>query len=309
MKLEKEARLMKVYWNNICLISRFEKQYIENKLEEKHLSALFDFKYFGIGREREIIGCIQEDLQKDSLPDIIVSTESEVFHTQEGLLDKQQLLTAYEPWRFRNHLPHVCPKEKFTPLLYIPLVMIVNKEKVNQIPLSIQEVLANPEYEGQITFGGLDNAAGKTLLAAVEYLYGEEKREQLLKWSVTANMPIGAFKNVVDGRSKIGFVPTIFAMRAEAVGVEQVWPKEGAIVVPCFVAVKRGADMKKVACLFKEVITPAFIQQIGTQTGAIPCIEGTDTIEAFKAHETQIIYPSWEFIRKRQSKGIGEIND
>lgn len=300
---------MKVYWNNICLISRFEKQYIENKLREEGLEKNYEFEFFGINKEKEIINSVEKDLEQEELPDIIVATESDLFHSKEGFLGKENLFDKFTLWPFREQLPHVCPKEKFGIMLYIPLVMIVNKKEVEKIPESIEEVLANPRYEGQITFGGLDNAAGKTLLMTIAYLYGEEKSNQLLKWSKVTSMPVGAFKNVTEGRSLIGFVPTIFAMRAEVTGIVQVWPKEGAVVIPSFVAVRKGADLKKAEVLFQKVITIDFIQQISQQAGVIPCLKGTETVDMFKGYETQLIYPSWEFIRNRKEEKRGEIND
>ncbi|WP_312906588.1 ABC transporter substrate-binding protein [Tissierella praeacuta] len=294
---------MKVYWNNICLISRFEKTYIEEKLKECNLEKEFQFEFFGLGKETELFTKIQRDIKNDSLPDVIISTDFEIFRNKEGLLNKQDLLQDYKPWGFREELVHVSYQEKFQPMLYIPMVMIANKERVDNIPRSIREILEDDTYEGQISFGGMLNSAGKILLATVEYLYGREKSEKLLHWSNTTSMPIGAFKNVVDGKSKIGFVPTIFAMRDGIDKIEIIWPKEGAIVIPSFVIIKKEANKDKLYQLFNRIINTEFIEQISRQTGVIPCIKDTHTIRKFQKYEKQIVYPSWQFIREQQEKG------
>ena len=107
-------------------------------------------------------------------------------------------------------------------------------------------------------------------------------------------MPVGAFKNVAEGRAKVAIVPTIFAMQAGTRNLNFVWPKEGAPVIPSFVAINKQAHPDQVDILFKEVITKRFIQKIVKQTGVIPCIKGIEMVPIFAAYRNQIIYPDWD---------------
>lgn len=293
---------MRVYWNNICLISRLEKQYLEEKLRQHQLEEIYKFEFFGLGKETELITKIQQDLRIKNIPDVIISTNFDLLFGQEAFLNKEDLLDNYEPWEFKNDIRQVSPIEKFRPILYIPLVMIANKEKVSDIPNSIMEILNDDNYKDEITFGGFTNSAGKTLLATVEDLYGYEKRKRLVEWSNITNMPVGAFKNVVDGKSKIGFVPTIFAMRESISEIKMIWPEEGAIVIPSYLLIKRGANKNELKQLFEKVIDLELLDRISKQTGIIPCVKGVETIENFRQNENNIIYPSREFFKNRQEK-------
>lgn len=287
---------MKIYWNNICLISRFEKQYIEQQLE-KHQLTEYEFEYFGLGKETEMFERIIHDLKHDQLPDILISTDYTTFRHQAGLLGKEALFESYDVIEREEGFVNIVKSTYLFPILYIPLVFVVNESGVSKIPQSFKELITDETLKGQISFGGLANGAGKTLIDSVESLYGEAAADDLIANSIMTNMPIGAFQNVMNGQAKVAIVPTIFAMRQGQNNLIYVWPQEGAPVIPSFVAVKKGSDRRQVARLFEKVINAEFIQKISEQAGIIPCMRDTTTVSLFEKHQHALLYPDWEYNR------------
>jgi len=75
-------RKISMYWNNICVLHRYEKKHIEEVtalLREQDI--LLETEYFGLGYAKKL----SEDVKSTgAAPDIIVSTDLEVFEDPEN---------------------------------------------------------------------------------------------------------------------------------------------------------------------------------------------------------------------------------
>lgn len=219
----------KLFWNNICLLSRFEEQFIENKNLE------IETNYFGLGRETDLQSIIKVSEKNWS---VIVSTDTELFHDpmllkkMESTLKVPNINLDYDNENINQHY-------YFKPFIIIPLVIVINTSITNLRPTSLKE-LCTKEYKGMVTYGGPHNSAGKSIIKAIWSLYGKDELLNFLDNSTSASMPAAAFKSVADGKIPIGIVPTIFAKRQGLFSIESVIPTEGAIGIPSFIAVNKN---------------------------------------------------------------------
>ncbi|MGV8146542.1 MAG: ABC transporter substrate-binding protein [Alkaliphilus sp.] len=222
----------KLLWNNICLLSRFEEEYIETLN-----LTIFDVNYYGMGRETDLFDYFKADNKEW---DIVVSTNTDVFQNKTLLYSQRDTLVSFYEKDFypRLNAPNLYSEPQFLPFIVIPLVIVINTGKTHLRPTSLKD-LCSEEYRGQVTFGGIQNSAGRSLIKAVWSLYGKSLAKELLINSIIGSMPAASFKKVMDGDVPIAVVPTIFAARSGLNNVITVIPSEGAVAIPSFIAVKK----------------------------------------------------------------------
>lgn len=224
--------MTKLLWNNVCLLTRLEESYIDNK----GLDIQVD--YFGLGRKNDLQAFFQT-----SNPDwsVLVSTDTEIFQSP-------KLLPAHcdtlKDFTLNYHLdgPNVYDDPQIKPFIVIPLVMVINTKMTDLRPTSIHE-LCHSAYKGMVTYGGPKNSAGKSLIKAVWSLYGRGALDQFIENSFPASMPAAAFKLAVDGTYPIAIVPTLFAARQGLHHIVAQMPTEGAIAIPSFIAVHDSCNI------------------------------------------------------------------
>jgi len=252
----------KLLWNNICLLSRFEEEYI-NTL------GLSDFEvsYYGMGRETDLYDYFKAENKEW---DIVVSTNTDVFQNK-TLLHSQRdtLVSFYEKDLYpRLNAPNLYSEAQFLPFIVIPLVIVINTSKTHLRPTSLKE-LCMEEYRGKVTFGGIHNSAGRSLIKAVWSLYGKSSAKELLINSIIGSMPAASFKKVMDGDVPFSVVPTIFAARSGLNDVITVIPSEGAVAIPSFIAVKKECPKDCNNSFFETIAENKDFHQILWERGKI----------------------------------------
>ncbi|MCD5410932.1 MAG: ABC transporter substrate-binding protein [Clostridiales bacterium] len=289
----------KLLWNNICLLSRFEEEYI-NTLGIQEL----DVDYFGMGRETGLVDYFKNEANPW---DIVVSTNTDVFQDKSLLHIRKETLLSLVDEDFLpklNH-PNLYSEPKFLPFIVIPLVIVINTGKTHLRPKSLEE-LCSKEYCGQVTFGGIHNSAGRSLIKIIWSLYGKSSAKALLDNSVVGSMPAASFKKVMDGEVPIAVVPTIFAARSGLNDVITVNPIEGAVAIPSFIAINKECPKEEYAIFFEKIAKNKEFHKILWERGKIisPYIE--------ESH-IQLCYPEksfldslddcefYEFLKKRDS--------
>lgn len=211
-------------WNNVCLLGRIEEQFI-NTLEFEHTQT----EYYGLGRKMDLQTYFKSSEDNWGCT---ISTDTELYQDKQFFPGKEKHLRKIA-WTDIPKLPSstLYDNPHYQPFIVIPLVMVVNQNYTDLRPSSLKD-LCSPKYKGLVTFGGLHNSAGKSLLKAVWSLYGKEAAIQLLENSFPASMPAAAFKCVASGQYPIAIVPTIFAAREGLSGLKAYVPKEGAVAIP-----------------------------------------------------------------------------
>ena len=134
--------------------------------------------------------------KKDAvLPDIIVSADLEVFEDSRIFSKLEPNLYPCHDWvSFKDStaLKLVERSPYLLPFISIPLVYFTTNpddcknKKMDEI---------HP-----LTFGGINNSAGKTVAKSIWNRYGKEAAKQVLCNSIVEDMPIGAFRQKQEKR-------------------------------------------------------------------------------------------------------------
>ncbi|TYQ12665.1 UNVERIFIED_CONTAM: extracellular solute-binding protein [Acetivibrio alkalicellulosi] len=292
-----------VYWNNICLLSNMEENFIKSNISKQN-DYEYKFKYYGLGRNQSMKDKIIDDLRKGDIKgDIIVSTDLDIFQ------DTSICKNFYE--LFRNDISLLPSREEllnstihhptgyFYPFIVIPLVIVVNTRALNdtKMPLSLKDLL-DPAFSKKYAFGGMHNSAGKSLFRGIWYLYGQQAAEEFLSNAIVTSMPAQAFQKVRSGEVMAAVVPTIFAKRAGIDNLVSIWPKEGAIAIPSYVAVKKTVPLK-VFNDFKNIILGQEHQKLLRDQGdIIPSYPDLHLPQSAKVNNCRLLYPKWDFFKQ-----------
>lgn len=274
-------------WNNICLLSRMEEKYIQEKLPNVRTM------YFGMGRENDL----QDFFKKEHTHwKVVVSTDTEIF-CDPDLIQKQSLKTS----RLDHKLNGMHENPMFKPFIVIPLVIAVNTDKTHLRPQSIEDLL-KPEYKGEVVYGGPHNSAGKSLVKAIHALYGKDGTSKFFNNSFAASMPAAAYKLALSGHMPIAVVPTIFAMRQGLHGMTTVIPSEGAIAIPSYIAIHDSCDCEFEDRLNHEILENLEFHKILYQQGHVvsPLIEDS---------QIPLFYPSKAYFNNLNYDDLVELYD
>lgn len=221
-----------LYWNHICVLHNQEKAFLEElKNELRNEEIELEVRYFGLGYPQHMSEYLREEEAK--LPDMIVSADLEVFEDfriYQKYCDSLYPVSQWITLREGNAVDIIRRDKNLLPVLSIPLVYYTN-EPSNCKDKNMYEI------EG-LSFGGINNSAGKTITKAVWSKYGKGVAESVLKKADISDMPIGAFQQVRTGNSNISLVPSIYAMRADAKTKHMCIPKEGPLLIPSYLCVR-----------------------------------------------------------------------
>ena len=305
----------KVYWNNVCLLSKMEEEFISKAINNWQITKQdkFNFEYFGLGKQMKLNEKIAMDLNSQGVnAHALISTDLDVFQDQALLLNKlSEYKNLADQFLINKGLisPSIFyPSGEIQPSIVIPLVMVANTAllKEEEIPQSLEE-LTHPKWEGKITFGGMDTSAGKSVLMALWYLYGEEAVYKFIKNSTVQNVPAAAFNGVMRGKFPLALVPTIFAARGGQGNLRGIWPKEGAVAIPSYVAIKKEADDGLVTFL-NELLFGREMQEFYSSRGfVIPVHPEVEVPQWLAENQCRTVYPEWDWIRNFDIERFKEI--
>lgn len=222
-----------LYWNHICVLHNQEKLFLGTLTERlKEEGIALTIRYFGLGYPEHL----SEYLKRGDavLPDMLVSADLEVFEDRRIFSKLEKDLYQVEEWiplRQGAALDVVKRGKKLLPFLAIPLVYYSSHDDC----CGGRSICEMPG----LTFGGIHNSAGKTLVKAVWSRYGKKAAQRLLARNTAADMPIGAFQKVRLGQEKTALVPSLYALRAD--GKNKFWqePKEGPMLIPSFLCARQ----------------------------------------------------------------------
>ena len=222
-----------LYWNHICILHRFEKTYLERvRLELMKDGIDLEIRYFGLGYAEHMSEYLA--LPDSELPDIIVSSDLEVF--EDGRISARFSSNLYDVsnWMAKRDLPSICNAlrgEDLLPILSIPLVYFTRNPE-NCRNASILEI-------ERLSIGGVNNSAIKTIMKTIWSHYGKHAAEHFLEHCTARDMPIEAFQDVISGKADTALVPTVYALRNDDENTFMVVPKEGAILINSYLAANR----------------------------------------------------------------------
>ena len=291
--------LYNVYWNNVCLLSNQEEKFI-NKIAQQHPDFPFSVSYYGLGKPAYLSHIIEKELSNNTHSgDVVVSTDLDIFHNPKL---KRYFHQDYHQISWVPVRPELTsttikdPLDHFQPFIVIPLVMIINNQRLlnRPAPTKLADLL-NPAFKGDYAFGGLHNSAGRTLLQAIWYLYGEQSAREYLANAVTTTMPAQAFQQVMAGKVTVAIVPTIFALRRGINNLVACWPEEGAVAIPSYVAVKKTVPVSHLQLLADTILGSVHQEQLVKAGDIIPSHPQVNCSDFTQANNCRLLYPSWDF--------------
>lgn len=297
---------LKVFWNNVCLLSKAERDFINMKNErliKEDMKTSYDFEFYGLGYEKTLSQKVDSLIGENLVDgDIIVSTDLDVFQNSkrsEYFLENYRTLEdtfTYSDY-IRENKSIIDPSSYFFPFIIIPLVMIVNKDKCKKPVKSFKDLL-DDDFKDDYSFGGHSNSAGHSLLKSIHYLYGEDSYLKFLNNAQVTSMPAQAFQKLMKGEVSLAIVPSIFALRGGVGSLEAVWPNEGAVAIPSYIAVRKRVsdiDLQKFINNFLHVDHQHRLRDLGD---IIPTFKNTVPSEFALKNRCSLIYPEWTFYKK-----------
>ncbi len=259
-----------IYWSNICVLHKYEQEHL-NTVKAKLLLHDIDLEihYFGLAYPKRMSEAIAN--HEIPLPDIIISTDLEVFES-EPIYNrfKDHLYNACDWFDFKkdSNLKDLFIDSRLVPFIAIPMVFYTNNKHLDQT--SIYE-----QINKNIAFGGINNSAVKCILKSVWHRYGKEKAEMLLNNSTIFDMPIQAMQSVRIGNAETALVPTIYALRADNKKQFARISIDGTIVLPSFACALNTISELDAKLVLKEILTESFCNFFVSNGDLISCIENT----------------------------------
>jgi hypothetical protein len=266
------------------------------KEQAKQEDINLDIQQFGLGQEYYLNQYFKQD---PTLPDILISTDLEVFENNKTFAKlPEDFINLTEHFTLKESIPdNINWSNKLLPFLVIPLVFYHNDPNVfkGHEP-SLESVI---KYDIPLTFGGINNSGAKCILKYVHDKYGIGACEKLIKNSIVTNMPIEAFNRVRNKQSSLALVPSVYALRADNKDYFMSYPKEGAIALPSYIGVKKenSKEAIKVLKLFlSSELCNQYVLQGSLFCGLVETLDPSYLLE----NKFKMAYPSTEYITSSQ---------
>lgn len=288
-----------LFWNHICILHGFEKKFLE-KLKTKLLDYNINLiiKYFGVGYEYHMSEYI---LNNDFLPDIIVSSDLEVFENKK-IFDKLGSLYSCENWlplKKTSSVVSVKKNEYLLPFVIIPLVLYGNTDFSNKNILDIST-------EFKISFGGINNSAGKTIVKSIWYKYGKENIKNILKNSTITNMPINSFQSTKINNTDCSIVPSIYSLTADNQSKFMSVSKDGPILLPSYFTVRKSINEEDAKTVCKLLFDKELLDFYSKNGDLINCTNISEINSSQENTLTQL-FQSNNFINSLNSKDFYDL--
>lgn len=238
-------RRIRLYWNNICVLHRGEMGFLKQIKDELALDGIeLEITCFGLGYPFHMSEYLTQE--NALLPDMIVSTDLEVFEDRtvfSKLSDSLVPLRLLFAIKSDRALQVVDKGERLLPYLIIPLVFYTRDPSV-PVALSLGAAAAGSM---DITFGGINNSAAKSVVKTVWANYGKPQLLSLFKNAEVTSMPVEAFSLARRGMKSLALVPSLFAL-GDMDG-RAFLPSDGAVALPSYICARDSVpldDAKKV---------------------------------------------------------------
>ena len=293
-----------LYWSNICILHKFELNALENAtalLRKKGISLVI--KHFGIGYPTRMAEYL---LQDDALlPDIIVSTDLEVFENdtifskfKDNLYPLQQHFKLKQA--FQNHA--VNRLETLLPFLVIPLIFSSNQDIKKD--LSIEEVV---QKKTPTCFGGMENSGSKSVLKAIWSHYGIEALQGFLDVSTITNMPIQSFQAIRTHMHSLALVPSIYAEAGTGQGLTFAYPTNGAIALPSYITARKSVPLDDVKTVLETLLTADFCNYFVDAGKLVCCLDIAKETTLSAEQDYQFLYPSNDWFLQTPQTALEKI--
>ena len=302
-----ESQELKLYWANVCLLIRMERQHLDDKAEEwtKNSGHPIDINYLGDTAEVPLREKLTEEAAGGKFEaDAVVSTRFDLFCSKNflaGIPEEFAPLGDDLPLRKSFLNSGIChPQGIFHPVLAVPHLIICNTEKTGPggHPESLKDLL-DTGWESQIVIGDPALPSGRCFLFAMWYLFGDEGLEKIVENVVAKSAPSAARFSIMKDEFKLAILPEIFAGPTQKDNLKRIIPLEGIIALPSYLAIKKRAKERLLPFLKEAVYTDYFQEQYVRQGALIPNHETLPPPENLSGLEEKMFFPKWSWIERR----------
>lgn len=287
-------RTIHLFWSNICILHQYEKKALEqlkNILREDNIDL--QVTYFGIGCPQSLSDYFKQPDAK--LPDLMVSTDLEIFEDQQiyqlfehelhYLSDK----FALKPWIQQTNINQW---GTLLPFLAIPLMVITNQKLFD---IGWQSIIEEHE---SIALGGINNSGVRSVIKGLWSEQGIENVEKLVDKGSITNMPIQAYQWFIKQKCQASIVPSIYAQRADEKSSYKLYPKDGAIALPSYIAAFKSVDIDTAVSILNRLLTKDFCNYFVEKGDIICCLANTQAHLLAEVYHQALIYPSTKWFNE-----------
>lgn len=298
-------KTVKLYWSNICILHKYEKNYLDNlilSLREKNINL--EVTYFGIGYPYKL----NEYLKKTDaiLPDIMVSTDLEVYEDN-NIYSKfsKDLYTLSKYFDIKNEIKasSIYFDERLLPFLVIPLIFSYNSNYTG-VTDSIKSLI---DTDTKTAIGGINNSGAKSIVKAIWSKYGKDSVKRFLSNSTILDMPIQSFNDIKNGSSRVAITPSIYAKRANNKDLFMSYPNDGAIALPSYISANKSLDEDTMLEVLNSLISEGFCNSFVKSASLLSCISNTIDDSLVKQNQYKFLYPSKEWLNTVTSEEFIEL--
>ena len=295
-----------VYWANICLLGRMEKEYLNQKAESWQQDNQQDIQFSFLGNTEEVViyDRLAADIEDGHIKaDAIVSTRFDLFCWDKYLKNHQdQFRSLSQDLPLADTLKRAGyqhPTGVFHPVLALPHLIMCNTHLVEpeETPDSFSDLL-DDKWASQIVIGDPALPSGKFFLFTMWYLFGNQGLEKIVQNTICKTAPPAARFSVMKDEYKLAILPEIFTGPTPEDNLKRIVPQEGVFGLPSFLAVKQSAE--DLLPFLKHALFSDDIQQQYVNQGQV--IPNSDTVSppaAFADQSTLVKFPDWSWIESQ----------
>ena len=240
---------------------------------------------------------VLENPVKEELPELIVTLQPEILnYFEREEVRKHYINISDELPKLRSDLKgkSMDSTQAFvTPLLYAPIIMLVNKEVKN--PPKTWKDLLDKRFHGRVLAPNTHTPVSKAFNFLIKDIAGKENTDQFFEMMKYSGLPFDVITGVNKGYYDVGLLPLPFARYNMGKNLETIIPKEGAFVLPEMLFLRKNASPQTL-----EVAQNLFgknIQRFFSQLGAlIPVIEEIPLPIEIKT-EMNFYWKGWDWYR------------
>lgn len=283
-----------LYWSNICVLHKQEMNHIEQVKEALRQQGIdLVVRCFGLGYPEKMSAYLQrEDAQ---WPDIIVSTDLEVFENQRlfaRLAPELHELRRAFPLKAAFAGTDLDRHPSLVPFAVIPQMLYSNQPLADG-ELSVRAAIAAGK---RLAFGGINNSAARCVLKTAWSQWGQEAAQQLLENGRITDMPIQAFQLVRMGQEELAMVPSLYALRADGQERFAAVPAEGAIALPSYVCARKTVTAALAQEILQALLSEAFCRFL-VQAGDLVCPLAQGAVHQ-RLEQAKFLYPDQQWFEQ-----------
>ncbi len=211
---------------------------------------------------------------QEELPELIVTLQPEILkHFERAEVRKHfvEINTEFAPLRADlKTLNFDSTAAYIKPLLFVPLVMLINKDLKN--PPTAWRDLFDKRFNGKVLLPDVQTPVSIAFNALMKTMADGEDLSGFFNSMKYSGLPFDVITGVNKGFYDVGVLPLPFARYNMGKNLDTLIPEEGSIVLPQMMFLRQGAseETKAVALDLMGKNIQRFFSQLG---GLIPVIE------------------------------------